>query len=292
MSSELRFDALGTRWIIELPIAPETKLQSRLTQLVAEFQANYTRFKSNSLLGTLNDTKQLQNPPEEMVNMLEYAVDMYKKSHGVFNISVGSRLEKDGYGMKPDQNSVVSRNLLSDVHVTKSKIQIAEHIRLDFGGFGKGWLVDRVHRMLVEKGLEDHVINAGGDIRVGCEPKTIYVESPVEPQGSILGTITMRNESFAASSNRKRRWQTINGIQKAHIVHPISDETNLSSLQVCTRSTSCLAADTAATTLFLSPLNEYDSLAKMFGVEYLVVTDDLVQQSEGFCLDQNPNSSR
>ena len=54
-------------------------------------------------------------------------------------------------------------------------------LRVDVGGIAKGYAVDRASAILREHGIEDFVVNAGGDLRVGNVPQTIYVRRPGAP---------------------------------------------------------------------------------------------------------------
>lgn len=216
--------------------------------------------------------------------MLQYALGLYKKTNGLFNISVGAQLEKDGYGMLADTSSRTSTHLLEDISIGQDQIQIAKHVRLDFGGFGKGWLVDSIHELLLNMGKEDHIVNGGGDIRVSGGVKTIYIENPLH-EGYSLGCIELRNEAFAASSNLKRTWRTEAGEQKAHIVHPTKGETATDVLQVCTRAKTCLLADSYATILFLQSTQERSRTARDAGVAHAeIFRDGHVECTQNFSL--------
>lgn len=54
-------------------------------------------------------------------------------------------------------------------------------LRVDVSGIAKGYAVDRASAILREHGIEDFVVNAGGDLRVGNVPQTIYVRRPDAP---------------------------------------------------------------------------------------------------------------
>lgn len=54
-------------------------------------------------------------------------------------------------------------------------------LRVDLGGIAKGYAVDRAAGVLREHGIEDFLVNAGGDLRVGNVPQTIYVRRPDAP---------------------------------------------------------------------------------------------------------------
>jgi thiamine biosynthesis lipoprotein len=280
------FFALGTVWHITTPLSNSLskKESKQLEEFAKTFGHTYSRFDASSLLSRLNTEKKLLHPSKEMKAMLQYALDLYKKTNGLFNISIGAQLERDGYGMTADNASKVSPHLLDDITIGQDEIRIAEYVRLDFGGFGKGWLVDSIHELLVKMGKEDHIVNGGGDIRVSGSTKRIYIENPLH-EGYALGSVNLFNEAFAASSNLKRKWQTIDGVQKVHIIHPKNNKVGLDVVQVCTRAKTCLQADSYATVLFLQRRQERLRTAQDTGLAHAeVFSNGHIESTPDFAL--------
>ncbi len=249
--SVFRFAALGTEWYITTDKRLSLMHERQILALVYDFQSNYSRFESSSFVSKLNTEKVLENPPLEMVSMVRFAMQMYDLSDGLFNISVGAKLEQSGYGKVSDVSARISTNLDTEIDISPTLIRIAPHIRLDFGGFGKGWLVDKIHDYLKRHNYRKHIVNGGGDIRVGDVKESIYVENPTVA-GEVVGQVMLNDEAFAASSPLKRQWRTKNGGVKSHIIHPGSQANHASMpLQICTKAKTCAKADVAATVLLL-----------------------------------------
>lgn len=83
-------------------------------------------------------------------------------------------------------------------------------LALDFGGFGKGWALDRAARVLKEAGVRDALLNFGGQIlalgaQQGAEGWPVIV--PGAP-----GPVLLRDESVAVSGDSER---------PGHIVSPL-----------------------------------------------------------------------
>lgn len=267
--ASLKFSALGTEWHILTPYALKETHKKQLLALVYDFQSKYSRFNPDSLLSKLNMNKKLHHPPIEMLAMFRFALDMYDCSDGLFNISVGAKLEQAGYGKISDLSARVSSDLRNDIILSPERIEIAPHVRLDFGGFGKGWLVDQLHDFLMQQGYPDHVVNGGGDIRVGRRSEIIYVENPLSA-GESIGSVQLQNEGFAASSAFKRQWRTKTGEVKQHIMNPLGAlERDSMPLQMCTRATNCAAADVAATVLLLLGEHQRHKYAECMQVRFM-----------------------
>ncbi len=247
------FDALGTHWWIEsLEEALSTELQERIRNYVQDFEQTYTRFSDSSLLGQLNQHKRLSNPPTDMLTMLEYARDMCRASDGVFNISVGGKLQELGYGRASSQGKI-SHDFWNDVKLTPEEICIPSEISLDFGGFGKGWLIDILGKLLEGKGVSYYVINGGGDIFVNApEPLEFALEHPYDQTKSI-GSTKIQRGALAVSSTVKRSWKQGSKTHH-HIIDPRTGKPSQSDIvSTYVRAETALLADTCATILLIAP---------------------------------------
>ncbi len=247
------FDALGTKWWIELPLLPGlsranySDLESKVLDCVTQFEQDYSRFRPDSLLSQLNSKKSLDKAPSEMIDMLQFAISTFEVTGGVFNISVGGILEQRGYGMKPDMNSELSTDLNRDINFVGDKVRISQKTRLDFGGFGKGWLIDKIGRLLADNQVAHFIINGGGDILVsGVEATEIALEDPTN-SSELLGVVNITNGALGVSSNNKRRWKK----GSATYGHIVSD-TTVDDEGVFVLSDSALHADVVATCVLAS----------------------------------------
>ncbi len=295
----LELQALGTQWWIE-PLDRDFSSETcrGVMDYIAAFEQAYSRFRPDSLLSRLNDAKQLTNPPSEMVDMVRFGIDMYERTGGLFNLSVGSKLEQLGYGRASDPAARISDNLPQDVIISVEHIRLAPHVRLDFGGFGKGWLVDAVGVWLIAHGHDYFIVNGGGDIMVRSDkPQEISIEHPYDKTLGV-GAVQVVRGSVAASSAVKRRWTQADGDDANHIINPfhgkltgrdaapntplggapsvvsISVYAAPDTLTLYSHQTT-LMADTLGTVMLLADGAQRDKLAQDFGVTYLVIDTQL-----------------
>lgn len=281
---QLTLDALGTRWWITVPKMKEDAA-SKLREVITIFEDDYSRFKSDSFIGKLNAKKHLDMPPEELVNMLTYALDVYIQTNGVFNISIGSELEKSGYGIEIDKNSKISKDLTQDINVEKDKITISNYVRLDLGGFGKGWLIEKLSVFLQNEGYDNFFINGGGDITTRGDAQEILIENPSD-SAEYIGTVNLENNSLASSSNLKRRWEA-SGKTHSHIKHP-KGKVNEDVLSVHVLAPSILFADTFATIFLLVNREDRLTYSARYGFEFMeVLSDNTTFRTPGFPFEPN-----
>ncbi len=279
--SLFQFEGLGTGWVIETKTPLADRIAMAILARVRAFEADYSRFRPDSKLGILNDSKQLAHPSEEFIAMLTYALSVYEQSDGLFNISAGGILEQLGYGTQKDAQAKLSETLQKDIHISPDQITITDKIRLDFGGFGKGWMIDLIGEILASNDVKDFIVNGGGDILVGSGAKQLFIEHPLDTSLHI-GSIHVTEGSLASSSRQKRAWKTPSGELRNHIV-----ETKTAAphdiLSIHVRAASALEADTWATILLLIPLEQRLIYATQHHLEFLEIRSDLsFYQTENF----------
>lgn len=243
----LEFEALGTHWWIE-PLGTVLSPQdtSYLQCMANTFERKYTRFSDTSQLGLLNADKQLKRPSAEFRQMIDFARRMHYASDGVFNISVGGRLAALGYGRQTSGN--VMHRLWNEVVITPEKITIPASVSLDFGGFGKGWLLDTLGAHLQRLGHPCYIINGGGDILVSANKQVeLALEHPYDTS-LCIGTARIQNGALAASSTVKRSWKNAKGLQH-HIINPKTGRPTKSAAPIASYviAPTALIADTCAT---------------------------------------------
>ena len=243
-------DTLGTRWHIER-LDEQSWTSSQIAQLTAvmiAFNDNYTRFTDTSYIGQLNLHHQLRRPPQELLDMFRFAQQMHTLSNGVFNISVGGELHKRGYGTRQRTANVIP-NFWSQVKYDRDKIVIPSEIVLDLGGFGKGWLIDKLSVLIERYGVKDYSINGGGDLYVtSSKPLTIALER-IDGDYS---TLQLAQGALAVSGDKKRSWQH-DGNHYHHIIDPTTGTSSQNSGLVYVQAKTALIADTIATVLFVNP---------------------------------------
>lgn len=266
---QYEFDSIGTRWWLEIlddssSFTPE--LVSRLRATAEQFDRRYSRFRDDSLVSELYEQGHLSHPPAEMVNMLAFAREMYEVSEGAFDITVGNDLHRMGYGTRRKSHELDTSSFWEQVVVTPAEIILPYHVMLDVGGFGKSWLIDSFVRDMRLAGVEQFIVNGGGDLYVYSDkPVRIRLEDPYDAS-KFIGSVDIKQGALAASNTIKRVWQD-GAAQKHHIIDPRThDSSQTSAIASYVTARNALVADTMATILILRPELE-QTLAKNYGLK-------------------------
>ncbi|GAC1330043.1 MAG: FAD:protein FMN transferase [Chloroflexota bacterium] len=258
-----RFRAMNTDIALLSPTdGPEFEHASSIVRgIFAEVECCLSRFQPDSELSHLN--RAAGQPFEASPLLFEavwLAVRAASETNGVFDPTVLSALEYAGYDRSFERiHAPAGRtglDLLPDYRAiecdpTTRTIRLAAGQRVDLGGIGKGFAVDRAYA--ASPFLEDRCIAAGGDIVVHGNaenegPWTIALEDTgdLEPR-----SIAVRDAAVATSTTLKRRWQR-HGQTYHHLIDPRTGRPSQSPLRtVMVVAATCVHADVAAKTALL-----------------------------------------
>jgi FAD:protein FMN transferase len=167
-------------------------------------------------------------------------------------------------------SQVTENNELGDKNfllISDSKIIISDDTLIDFGGLGKGWLIDKIGKLLRLNEIENFSINGGGDIF--STGHRFYLEHPINPD-ECIGFIDIKNQALACSSYNRRQFS----LKDNHLIDPIKNESSKNYLAVFTQASTALEADIAATTICVCPAELLPSLRERLQIEYLLILPD------------------
>ena len=138
-------------------------------------------------------------------------------------------------------------------------------IQLDFSAIAKGMGCDEVARMLERNGVENFIVEIGGEIvargvNSRGKPWNISVDMPIEGNDMVMHSsalvLSMENGAVATSGNY-RNYKVVDGEKVAHIINPATGYSEQSSLlSVTVVAADCMDADAYATALMVMGLDE------------------------------------
>ena len=218
--------------------------------------------------------------------LIEQSQTFEDLSDGLFNPALGAVIGAWGFhadekpkGHRPDLAAIramaASKPSMSDV-VFDGDVASSTNplVQLDFGGFAKGVALDRAEQVLRSMGIENALVNAGGDINTlsDNQPWTIGIRDP-KAWGVIATVVLAPGEDIYTSGNYER-FREIDGVRYAHIIDPRNGMPveHIVSATVITHSGAL--ADAAATALSVAGPNDWYRIAKRMGIKYVVLVDD------------------
>ena len=167
---------------------------------------------------------------------------------------------------------LAGRHLYRSISVGRNYVVLEnKYASLDLGGIGVGYSVDRVVRLLRDRGITDAFINVGGDIFAmgeseDREPWRVGVQDPADPT-RLQTTVELSNQAIAVSGDYQQYFD-YNGNRYHHIM-----DGNTAAPRVVRRHSiavvadHCIQSDAGSTTFFGLTASESDALAKRIGVK-------------------------
>lgn len=150
------------------------RLLNEMAAQVQRFEKDFSRFLPTSQLSKLNlnaGTKVKSAP--ELINLTRATKSMVEKSRGLYNPLLLPALQSVGYvGSWPrpenfKQNLNFSNRETAnpdDIEINDGWIKIPKNSALDFGGIGKGYLLDQLANFIEKNEVKDYWFSLGGDI--------------------------------------------------------------------------------------------------------------------------------
>ncbi|MCX6076670.1 MAG: FAD:protein FMN transferase [Campylobacterales bacterium] len=145
----------------------------------------------------------------------------YEQTEGYFDITVGS-ITEDLYRFGENQR-VPHANELEDAHVNFKGLlfdikeaSLEEGIKVDLGGMGKGFGVDKVADYFKSKNVTKAVIAASGDIRC-LDECHIDVQNP-HAENYLVSFNTLKNETSVSTSGNYNRY--VESTENNHLINP------------------------------------------------------------------------
>ena len=295
----VNFHAMGTSCLVQFACADERvaqEYQSAVLAWVQRFEARYTRFREDSLVGQINrSVGEWVAVDEEMDRMLDMCGTVHFMTQGIVDVTAGPLAKLWDYHVShprvPSQTEVEAAKRLvgwQQVQREPGRVRLPyAGMSLDFGGWGKEFAVDTVATMAAEFGIKNVLVDFGHDIRAIGQPPGrpawhIGLEDPAKP-GNIWGSVAGLNCAVASSGDYQRGF-TIDGQRYGHIIDPRDGRPATHGLrQVTVVAPSCLQAGMLATAAFvLGPDAGLNLIQETMGAEGCMVSTNAKHQTRGF----------
>jgi thiamine biosynthesis lipoprotein len=207
--------------------------------------------------------------------VLEAALDLHRRSGGVFDIAVAPMLQRLGLlpGRPDAAEQALGATATSDAIELLSRHRVRFHhpaLKIDLGGIAKGFAVDRAIDVLRGYDQSSGLVNAGGDLAAfGTTAQTIDIRDPRYP-GRLLCQVAITNAALASSAGRFDPLQSADAFS-ATTIDPATGEpvAEFAGASVC--AASCIIAD-ALTKIVLVSGKRAAGLLKEYAASALIVS--------------------
>ncbi len=207
---------------------------------------------------------------------LKLSKKYYNDTNGYFDITIGS-ITKDLYKFGEDETIATKDELkkakvgMKNLSFTKSKAFVKDGIKIDLGGMGKGFGVDKVTKYFKEVGIKTAVIAASGDIRCLSTCK-IDIQNPFN-DGVLLSFKTKKKDLGITTSGTYNRF--IKTTKHNHLINPKQKKSQTKFVSITLiGSMQSADLDAYATAISVMPLKKAYKFLDTIDVAYLILQSD------------------
>lgn len=199
-------------------------------------------------------------------------------SHGVFDITI--KPVCDLWDINADNPKVPSDDEIEQtlqlvdykkIFVSNGKLILPEGMGVELGAIAKGYAADEACRILKEAGIDDGLVDLGGNIVVMGE-KTVGVRNPLsENNGDYFGILKITDCAVATSGGYERYFEQ-DGVKYHHIFDPVTGypvETDILSATVIMDK--AIDADCWSTILFSAGLERAEKYIEEYNLNVVIM---------------------
>lgn len=235
---KLEFQAMGTRCAVQFHDVPGSlakDFEQEVVSWVSEFEARYSRFIPDSLIGRINAAagEHWVETDPETDRLFAFCQDLYFFTRGVFDPTSLPLIQLWNWKAQPPVLPGPEAIHRARELVGWNKIQRRpggiflpqRGMSIDLGGIGKEYAVDCVMNLAIERGIANVLIDFGQDVRVHGTPPDkpfwwIGLEDPNE-RGKCWTGVAVCDHAVATSGDYLRCF-VLNGRRYGHIIDPRS----------------------------------------------------------------------
>lgn len=171
---------------------------------------------------------------KDAMKVIRLGLEMSRDSDGAFDITVGRITDlwdfKSDHPKLPDPAKLKQAVATVDYHQVKldddaNTVQLTRAgAKIDLGAIAKGYIADRVTDYLRENGVEQAIINLGGNVvAIGSKSKgtpwNVGIERPFSNRSEVIGATQVSDAVVVTSGIYERQFKK-NGTIYHHIIDP------------------------------------------------------------------------
>ena len=275
--NQLRGYALGTTYSISYSSSKLSKnlLSQKIDSIINVINVSMSTYDKDSDISKINKGDSLLEVDTHFIKVYNKANEVWKKTKGYFDPTVGALVNAYGFGPNRTHKTVSPYQLEQILKYTgwdKAKLTSKNTIQkkhpnlfFDFNAIAKGYAVDLISEYLRLNQVSSFLVEIGGEIVAqGVSPKSnlpwkIAIDNPKQDEEKkFIQTIFLNNQALATSGNyRKYKLDKKTGKRHVHSINPKTGNSFPSEvLSASVIAPSCMVADAFATALMVMPFEK------------------------------------
>lgn len=256
---------------------------AKAMQLIDRLESQLTIYDEESEVSLLNDNAFGEPIGVEsgLFELLERAKSIHAATNGAFDVTAGQLSSVWGFeqrnGKVPNEEtldktleSIGMQHLVLDSDSKSVRFEVP-NLKVNLGGIGKGYAIDRVADSIREHGIEDFILHGGqSSVTAAGNQKDIESETatgwpvglshPIQPDRR-LAEFYLRDSALGTSGTARQGFFH-KGKRYGHIIHPKTGWPTDHFLSTTVISKSAELSDALATAFFVMPIEEVETFCR------------------------------
>ncbi|WP_114416806.1 FAD:protein FMN transferase [Marinospirillum perlucidum] len=290
----LQGQIFGTFWLATFPgnwsEEQAEQLEAGIIRELEAVDASMSTYRDSSELSRLNQAEPGTSVPvsQALMEVLQLSQQIAEASNGALDVTVGGLVNLWSFGPEARPEEIPSQEELQDrlaavgyqhLLLDAEQLQVTRTTDsyIDLSALAKGYAVDQVGTWLKSQGVNNFLVNIGGEVLVGGErkpgqPWRIGIELPEATSQQAYHILPLINSSVATSGDY-RNYYEIDGQRMSHTLNPVSGrpiDHQLASVTV--EHPSNAVADAWATAFMVMGREEALKVAEQEGIRAIMIT--------------------
>lgn len=250
----------------------------------------YSTYIDDNLMTKLNNPKAKSiKVDKETFGLLKKCDTLNKLTNGGFDPAVGNLIDLLGFEKQnpklPSDHSIkaaLKKVGWKNIELRENNTYVKKKpVKLNFGAVAKGYAVDRAYEIMVSKGIEEFLINLGGEVKVKGT-WSVGVQHP-RKQGQVYEKLEVTDKAVATSGDYEQYFEE-DKKRYTHIINPVTGYPADKVQSVTIVGEKVVNADALATGFFVLDAEKSTQITKTLdNVESLIIDiNGKRYQSSGF----------
>ena len=231
---------MGTDYRVTIVISSSqgtAELENRIAEQLQSVNLSMSTYLEDSEVSRFNrlDTGETLEISEPLRAVIQEALEISALTDGAFDITVANAVNLWGFGpdgaitARPDKQQLAAlRSSIGYRYIKLENNQLSKTrpgTAMDLSAIAKGYAVDQLARMLISEGIQNFLINIGGELRASGNNSTrqawkVAIEQP-RVTGGIQQVVELRDRAIATSGDY-RNYLTLDGVRYSHTINPVT----------------------------------------------------------------------
>lgn len=227
---------------------------------------------------------------QEMGALIRGATYLSARSEGLFNPAIGRLVglwhfhDDVSRGNVPHAAEIArlvqANPQMSNLVIDEDGLSCTNpSVQIDFGGYAKGYALDRARELLRERNITDAFINMGGHVmalgRYGDRRWAVVIRHP--RHAGALARLELDDGEIVSTSGDYERYFVADGRRYAHLIDPRTgypvDHAQAVSVIMSSGQDSGALSDAASSALFVAGPHAWSAAAHRLGVSHAMLVD-------------------